>query len=332
MPKATTPAQYILILIDMVERQGHSRELLLEDTSLAQTGISGIGARVSEEDFATLVRNAFELTKDPALGLKLGLRLNLSAHAVLGQAFMTCENLGEVMTLFLKYYHLLSPALFLEYEVRDGRCLLTTVTTPQENPIEFAYELMYGGILNTLRGMLNLPSLELRVEVPYPAPEHAPLYYEVFGDDVHFGRPRGRVSFAESMLELPLPSSNPALRALYEEECARILADLEEEDSIAEQTLRLLRKLEGQYPQMPQTARMLNYSPRTYRRRLEHEQLSYQELLDQVRAEHASRYLKNTQLPLSSIAYLIGFNDASNFRRAFTRWTGKSPSQVRNEN
>lgn len=332
MLKATTPAQYILILIDMVERQGHPREQLLKDTSLAQTGISGIGARVSEEDFTTLVRNAFELTGDPALGLKLGLRLNLSAHAVLGQAFMTCENLGEVMTLFLKYYHLLSPALFLEYEVRDGRCLLTTVTTPQENPIEFAYELMYGGILNTLRGMLNLPSLELRVEVPYPAPPHAPLYYEVFGDDVHFGRPRGRVSFSESMLGVALPSSNPALRALYEEECARILVDLEEEDSIAEQTLRLLRKLEGQYPQMPQTARMLNYSPRTYRRRLEHEQLSYQELLDQVRAEHASRYLKNTQLPLSSIAYLIGFNDASNFRRAFTRWTGKSPRQVRNEN
>lgn len=332
MPKATTPAQYILILIDMVERQGHPRDKLLKGTSLAQTGISGIGARISEEDFAGLVQNAFELTQDPALGLKLGLRLNLSAHAVLGQAFMTCETLGEVMALFLKYYHLLSPALFLEYEVRNGRCLLTTVTTPQENPIEFAYELMYAGILNTLQGMLNLPSLELRVEVPYPAPAHAALYYEVFGDDVHFGRPRGRVSFPEAMLAAPLPSSNPALRALYEDECSRLLADLEEEDSIVEQTLRLLRKLEGQYPQMPQIAHMLNYSPRTYRRRLEHEQQCYQDLLDQVRAEHATRYLRNTQMPLSSIAYLIGFNDASNFRRAFMRWTGKSPRQVRNEN
>lgn len=329
MPKATTPAQYILILIDLVEGMGHGREELLSGTSLAQTGISGIGARVSEEDFNQLVINAFELTGDPSLGLKLGLRLNLSAHAVLGQAFMTCADLRQVMTLFLKYYHLLSPALSLELEIKQERCILTTVSSPVENPVEFAYELMYGGMLNTLRGLLNLPQINLRVEVPYPAPDYSGMYYDVFGEDVHFNRSRGRVSFDSALLDTPLPSSNPALRALYEEECSRLLADLEEEDSIAEQTLRLLRKLEGQYPQMPVIAQMLNFSPRTYRRRLEEEQQSFQALLDQVRAEHATRYLRNTRLPLTSIAYLIGFNDASNFRRAYTRWTGQSPNEVR---
>ena len=74
---------------------------------------------------------------------------------------------------------------------------------------------------------------------------------------------------------------------------------------------------------------MLNFSPRTYRRRLDAEQQSYQALLDKVRAEHATRYLQNTRLPLSSIAYLIGFNDASNFRRAYAKWTGRSPRDVR---
>ena len=329
MPKATTPAQYVLILIDLVESQGYARTDLLAGTSLARTGISGIGARISEEDFTTLVSNAFSLTSDPALGLKLGLRLNLSAHAVLGQAFMTCENLGQVMVLFLKYYHLLSPALYLEFEVRGDRCILTTVSSPIENPVEFGYELMYGGILNTLKGMFNLPDIKLRLEVPYPTPGHADLYYEVFGEEVYFGQPKGRVSFDKALLDTPLPSSNPALRSLYEEECSRLLADLEGEDSIAEQTLGLLRKLEGQYPQMPQIAKILNLSPRTYRRRLEEEQQSYQDLLDQVRAEHATRYLQNTRLPLSSIAYIVGFNDASNFRRAFTRWTGQTPREVR---
>ena len=98
---------------------------------------------------------------------------------------------------------------------------------------------------------------------------------------------------------------------------------------MAEQTLRLLRKLEGQYPQMPQLAHMLNFSPRTYRRRLAEESQSYQALLDKVRAEHATRYLQNTRLPLSTIAYMVGFNDASNFRRAYLKWTGLSPRDVR---
>jgi AraC-like DNA-binding protein len=168
----------------------------------------------------------------------------------------------------------------------------------------------------------------MRIELPYPEPGHAHLYREVFGDDVHFDCLHQRISYDESLMATALPSSNPALRTLYEQECARLLADLEK-NSVVEQSLQLLRKLEGQYPQMPQLARMLNFSARTYRRRLEEEQQSYQGLLDQVRAEHATRYLQNTQLPLSTIAYIVGFNDASNFRRAYTRWTGNTPRDVR---
>ena len=107
------------------------------------------------------------------------------------------------MTLFLKYYHLLSPALYLELETKQERCILTTVSTPLDNPVEFAYELMYGGMLNTLRGLLNLPQIDLRVEVPYPAPHYSGMYYDVFGEDVHFDCPRGRVSFDSALLDTP---------------------------------------------------------------------------------------------------------------------------------
>jgi AraC-like DNA-binding protein len=329
MPKTTAPAQYVLILIGMVEEQGHPRETLLAGTTLAETGISGIGARVSESDFAQLVGNALALTGNPALGLDLGMRLNLGAHAVLGQAFMTCKDLRQVMDLFLKYYHLLSPALYLEFETVGDRCILTTVSTPEQNSVHFAYELMYAAILNTLRGLLNRDDLDIALEVPYAAPEHAERYHQIFGGDVSFNSFRGRISFDRALLDATLPSSNTALRSLYEEECARLLADLEEADSVTEQTLRLLRKLEGQYPQMPQIAQMLNFSSRTYRRRLERESESYQSLLDKVRAEHATRYLQNTRLPLSTIAYMIGFNDSSNFRRAYFKWTGLAPRAVR---
>jgi len=329
MPLNTsTPAQYVLILIDLVESQGYDRAQLMAGTSLAETGITGIGARVNDRDFNRLVKNAFALTGDPALGLNLGLRLNLGAHAVLGQAFMTCQNLAEVMELFLNYYHLLSPALQIEFETRDKRCFLTTLSTPEDLAVEFGCELMYSGILNTLQGLLNNPELKVRLELPYRKPDHAQMYYNIFGRDVHFNCLHQRISFDESLMATALPSSNPALRSLYEQECARLLADLEK-NSVVEQSLQLLRKLEGQYPQMPQLARMLSFSARTYRRRLEEEQQSYQGLLDQVRAEHATRYLQNTQLPLSTIAYIVGFNDASNFRRAYTRWTGNSPRDVR---
>lgn len=329
MRNTTTPAQYILILIDMVEQQGCDSKRLLAGTAFATTGISTIGARIPDADFNQLVSNAQALTGDPALGLKLGLRLNLSAHAVLGQAFITCTDLAQAIELFLKYSHLLASGLHFEFETVGEQCVLTIVSTPGAVSIEFGYELFYGALINTLRGLLNAPDLYLRMEMPYGEPAHSALYYDVFGEDIHFNTPQGRILFHRNLLGTPLPSSNPVLRNLYEAECARLLADLEEEHSAAERTLRLLRKLEGQYPQMPQIAAMLNLSPRTYRRRLDEEQQSFQQLLDQVRAEHATRYLQNKRLPLSSIAYMVGFSDASNFRRAYLKWTGKSPREVR---
>lgn len=329
MPKTSTPAQYILILIDLAESKGCDPDLLLAGTALADTDLTSIGARVTDSDFYRVASNALAMTGDPALGLKLGLRLHLSAHAILGQAFMTCRDLAQVMELFMKYYHLLAPALELTLDVTETECLLTIVSMPADQPAPFSYEMLYGAMLNTLRGLLNRPALQLRLQFPYEEPPHGALYREIFGDAVRFNCVSGRIALPRELLEAPLPSSNPALRKLYEEECARLLADLEGEDSVAEQTLRLLRKLEGQYPQMPQLAKMLNLSPRTYRRRLEQEQQSFQGLLDKVRAEHATRYLQSTRLPLSTIAYMIGFNDVSNFRRAYSRWTGHTPREVR---
>ncbi len=329
MATATTPAQYLLILLDLAEQAGCRRAELLASTTLSDTGTARIGARVEDRDFIQVAQNALFLTGDDALGLQLGLRLNLSAHALLGQAFMTCRDLREALQLFLKYYHLLSSNLEISFEDNGIECSLVTAEPYQELPRHFSYELLFGSMLNTLRGLLNQPDLVLQLEAPYPPPGHAGQYHELLGEAVSFGSDMGRIRFQSELLERPLPSSNPALRELYEQECARLLADLEEEDSVSHQTLRLLRKLEGQYPQMPQVAEMLNLSPRTYRRRLQSEDSSFQDLLDQVRAEHATRYLQNTRMPLASIAYLVGFNDTSNFRRAFTKWTGRSPGEVR---
>jgi len=43
----------------------------------------------------------------------------------------------------------------------------------------------------------------------------------------------------------------------------------------------------------------------------------------------AAEYLKTTKMTTEDIAALVGFSDAANFRRAFKRWTGKTPSEYR---
>ncbi|MFT7287884.1 MAG: hypothetical protein ACI87W_001999 [Halieaceae bacterium] len=225
---SSTPAQYALILLNLAGEHGVSSEQLLAGSTLAMEGLTGMGARVSDADFGVLVRNAQRLINDPALGLRLGQRLNLSAHAVLGQAFMTCANLAEVMQLFQRYYHLLAPDLVLSFTHDNGHMTLESVNTEADLPETFALEMITAAMRNTLAGLLGRQDLPLRFEFPYAAPAHLASYHEVPGDDLAFGTAAARWSFPLGLLQAPLPSSNPALRELYESECVRLLADLED--------------------------------------------------------------------------------------------------------
>ena len=74
---------------------------------------------------------------------------------------------------------------------------------------------------------------------------------------------------------------------------------------------------------------MLNLSTRTYRRRLAAEESTFQTLLDRVRLQHALTHLRKPHVSISQTAIALGFNDTSNFRRAFIQWSGESPSQWR---
>jgi AraC-like DNA-binding protein len=325
----TTPAQYVIILLDLARQRGVSANQVLQNTTLEESSLASIGARVNEDDFQILIENAYRLTGDRALGLHLGARLNLSAHATVGQAFMTCENLEQVLNFLLKYYRILAPALDLRYEQRDGRCWLIPETTDPAVRDEFGHELLFATIVYNLKLLVGSNEVQFRVELPYAEPDYVAEYEAQFGEELFFGARQGSLSFGDEWLAAELPSSNPALLALYEQECQRLLSDLVDQDNLSDQTSQLLRKLEGHYPQMPQVAEMLNMSPRTFRRRLAAEEVSFQQLLDSVRTEHATHYLKTTSLPLASIAYMVGFNDASNFRRAYIKWTGMTPREAR---
>lgn len=68
---------------------------------------------------------------------------------------------------------------------------------------------------------------------------------------------------------------------------------------------------------------------RTLRRKLEAEDTSFAEILDDMRLSLALECLKGTNMTTEHIAELIGYDNATNFRRAFKRWTGKTPREYR---
>ena len=84
-------------------------------------------------------------------------------------------------------------------------------------------------------------------------------------------------------------------------------------------------------PPLETVAEQLGLAPWSLQRRLRDEGLSFSQLVDGVRRELATHYLGQPQLPISQLAPLLGYSEASAFSRAFRRWFGVGPRQWRQQ-
>ena len=80
---------------------------------------------------------------------------------------------------------------------------------------------------------------------------------------------------------------------------------------------------------LPDAAAYLGTSISTLKRRLREHACTYQEVLDSARREQALVELLLNDASVDAISERLHFHDSSNFRRAFKRWTGTTPSLLK---
>ena len=160
-----------------------------------------------------------------------------------------------------------------------------------------------------------------------------PAYFQRFRSQipvpVEFGATENALVIPVGRLSLPVRFTDDQLAASSKAQCEEALRQLTEDAGFA---CRVRRVIETSHPFPPKLARVaatLFVSERTLKRRLQEEDASFQQLVDQVRLERAQDLLRSTTMNLSQIADALGYADAANFTRAFKRWTGSSPSHYR---
>jgi AraC-like DNA-binding protein len=84
-------------------------------------------------------------------------------------------------------------------------------------------------------------------------------------------------------------------------------------------------------PDLEKVASALQTSTRSLRRALHDVGTSYQELLDELRRTRAEEWVRTTDLTFEQMAERLGFSNVRSFRRAFKRWTGRTPGEFRDD-
>lgn len=324
------PITYAETLLQLAGEFGIERERLLATAGLRPELLHSPTGRLAFTSFHQLASAALLLCDEPALGLLLGLRLNASAHGILGYALLSSANLGKAVHFALRYYRVLGLTFDLELvDNPDSLELRASESIPLGALGRFAAEGLFGSLYAIAQFLLGEPPRGVEIGFAYSQPGHAERYREAFGVVAAFDQPWHWFRLPRQYLERPMTLANPATMQMCEQQCEALLASLDVQEGLLSRLRRLLLARPGDFPSLDSAARALHTSGRSLRRHLAAHGTSYQQVLDEVRKRLALQYLETTHLPLFEIAQLLGFSDPSNFRRAFRKWTGRAPRDYR---
>jgi AraC-like DNA-binding protein len=277
---------------------------------------------------------------DSAFGLHLAERINPRDAGILYYVVSGGKNIDEALKLFARYQRIANEAGRVRL-VRTGDGLRfegDLFGLPAQYARHNA-EFALAGIVKALREVAGRNISPSRVAFAHPRNSDIKEFERFFLCPVEFGRASVEgasehlMEFSNDVLAVPLVTADAKLITALKPFCEAAA----KERRLVSGALRsaVEREIEKRLPngkaQAQNVARALAVSVRTLSRRLADEGTTYADIVDQLRRSLALQYLKDDSMSLSQIAWLLGYEGSTSFNHAFKRWTGRSPSAVRNE-
>ena len=291
--------------------------------------------RIAGDAMEQLLALLIDACDDPSFGLRSARLIEPASYCVLGYAAMNCANLRELLARVPVYEKIVNEMGVSNTEIADGYVLQRWqchFTNPQVK--RHMVESVIGSWLTYTRSLLDFDDRLIdSICFEHAAPADPTLledYAELFACPVHFDQPASGIRFREALLDLPFPQADEKLLQTLLDHASQLVAELDHNQSMTDQVKNLLRLLlKEQVPSSTVIADKLGMSSRTLQRKLSDENTHYKDVLNELRLELALHFLENTELPLESIAYELGYAEARSFYRGFKQWTGRTAGSYR---
>lgn len=330
MQDFTVPVHYIRLIADLLGQMGVDVPQWLSHGGLTEADLKDPNGDVGYDALHGLIAEGLRLTKDPALGLLVGERLRINSHGMLGYAAMNSGTLRQAMDLFERFIGVRTTLVAVRHQEMGEEIALLFEPTRSLGDIE---AMVLETIVLTVKNLLDHITMGqfqvLRVCFHFPEPAYAALAKDMFKCEVRYSQPWTGFVVPLHVMDQPLSTADPASFEEAARICQRELDRRAEQTSMRARVRRVLLETQNGFPSLQVTARLFNMTPRTLHRRLEGEGTSYHAILEDVRHKLAVQHLQGTRLSIQEVAYLLGYNDQANFRRAFKRWEGVAPSEFR---
>lgn len=319
---ATVEAAYGIAPEDLIAQAGIGPQSLATPTAL-----------VPLIDVVRLFTVVLVRTGDHSFGLVLGSHAQVRSFPVLGYVIMGSATLGDAVSRLLRFERIVGDIGRASLADAGDDLLLLRWDCPFPPAYaRYLSDAAVAGWVAIARAVLGERRCPQEVRFAYPEPPAAEraAYESFFGCPVMFGAPHAGLLFPRAWLDLPLRSADPALRGIMETHAAQLLADFPSGMNLANEVRSAVyRQLSAGDPDVETIAAVLQMTPRVLQSRLRKANLTFSDLVDDVRRSLAAVLVADERLSLVNVAMLLGFAEQSSFTRAFRRWYGVAPGEYR---
>ena len=316
------------ILWKIIESYGHDAGDVFARVGLTYDMLSRQGARIPHKTVDHLWGEATALIKDSCLGLRGAEFWHPSHFNALGYAWLASSTLREALSRLERYIHMLSQDVSVHLD--DTREELTfTLCDPLKHSART--DLCMATVMVMCRFNIGPNLKPVAVRFVHPEPFCGEKYFAFFKGPVFFDAASDSLTLCKKDADKRLPGGNPHLAGISDRIIIRYLSALNSDDIVHRTQTAIVDLLPSGLISEGKVADKLYISVRSLRRKLQDCGTSFRALLDRTREELARQYIFDEGVDLTEIAFLLGFSEQSAFSRAFKRWTGQTPSDMRRE-
>jgi AraC-like DNA-binding protein len=311
----------------LIEHGADYRAVLAAE-GLTAADLNAAEGRVPHSIVLRLLEAAVAASGEPGFGLIAAAHADLADLGLMGQLLATAATFGDGLARTARFARLLHDAAVVQGELRGEHYFWTCTMSDMAMP-PTAIEALAGGTIARMRFGLGLEWGPREMWFPYPAPPYVGAYQRFFRCAVRFDMPQAGTVFDAKILSWASPVDR-SISELIERRAESALERLDGTDSCTARVREVLAAglARGEIG-ADVVARALHMSRATLTRRLSAEHTSVTAVLDALRRDLALEYVRDPALSLEELARRLAFSDARALRRAFQRWTGQSPAELR---
>jgi AraC-like DNA-binding protein len=304
---------------------------LLARAGLTVEQIDNRNARLSAQSQIKLLEFAADALQDDFIGFHLAQDYDLREIGLLYYVVASSEILADALHRAERYSGIVNEGISLQARTGKETAIALNYVGMDRRSDRHHMEFWLMSLVRLCRQLTNRRVVPSRIGVMHHRKKTPAEFRSYLGCEIEFGSSADEVVFPATVKLMPMVSADPYLNELllkyFEEALAHRPANGATLRSSVENAITPL--LPHGKANAGEVARQLGMSHRTLARRLAAEQLTFSEIQTELKTDLAKRYLRDGDLPVSQIAWLLGYREVSAFTHAFKRWTGTAPRQSR---